>query len=61
MHGDGGRLQRVLELGWQIGSRMLIEGVETAEQLSAMRALGLELYQGFHLAHPGELGVAELV
>lgn len=61
MHGDAGRLQRVLELGWQIGSRMLIEGVETAEQLDVMRALGLELYQGFHLALPGELGVVELV
>ncbi|MDC7716378.1 EAL domain-containing protein [Vogesella sp. DC21W] len=61
MQGDNGRLQRVLEQGWQIGSRMLIEGVETAEQLAAMQALGLELYQGFYLGMPAELRVEELV
>jgi len=61
MQGDSGRLQRVLEHGWQIGSRMLIEGVETAEQLAAMQGLGLELYQGFHLGMPAELRVEELV
>ncbi|WP_338092987.1 EAL domain-containing protein [Chromobacterium amazonense] len=36
---------------------MLVEGVETAEQLEAMRALGVELYQGFYLGRPGELPV----
>lgn len=61
LHGDAGRLQQVLTLGWEIGSRMLIEGVETAEQLAAMQALGLELYQGFHLGLPAELGVSELL
>lgn len=61
MQGDNGRLQQVLAQGWQIGSRMLIEGVETAEQLAAMQGLGLELYQGFHLGMPAELRVEELV
>ena len=61
MQGDNGRLERVLAQGWQIGSRMLIEGVETAEQLAAMQGLGMELYQGFYLGMPAELGVEELV
>ena len=61
MQGDNGRLQQVLAQGWQIGSRMLIEGIETAEQLAAMQSLGLELYQGFYLGMPAELRVEELV
>ena len=58
MAGETSRLPALLEFGWQIGSRMLIEGIETAEQLEAMRALGVELYQGFYLGKPGELPVA---
>ncbi|QEL57220.1 EAL domain-containing protein [Chromobacterium paludis] len=57
MAGETQRLPALLELGWQIGCRMLVEGVETAEQLEAMRALGVELYQGFFLGRPGELPV----
>ncbi|EED26387.1 hypothetical protein VPMS16_3505 [Vibrio sp. 16] len=30
----------------------MIEGIETAQQLNAMRALNIDLYQGFHLAMP---------
>ncbi|KIA80874.1 EAL domain-containing protein [Chromobacterium piscinae] len=58
MAGETQRLPALLEQGWQIGCRMLVEGVETAEQLEAMRALGVELYQGFYLGRPGELAVA---
>ncbi|MGC0153653.1 EAL domain-containing protein [Chromobacterium vaccinii] len=57
MAGETQQLPALLEFGWQIGSRMLVEGVETAEQLEAMRALGVELYQGHHLGRPGELPV----
>ncbi|UTH75712.1 EAL domain-containing protein [Chromobacterium sp. IIBBL 290-4] len=58
MSGETQRLPALLGQGWQIGCRMLVEGVETAEQLEAMRALGVELYQGFYLGRPGELAVA---
>ncbi|WP_218565965.1 EAL domain-containing protein [Pseudomonas sp. MWU12-2115] len=58
MAGETKKLPALLESGWQIGSRMLVEGVETAEQLEAMRALGVELYQGYYLGRPGELAVA---
>ncbi|SCK12791.1 EAL domain-containing protein [Vogesella sp. LIG4] len=59
--GDGGRMARELQLAWQIGCRSVVCGVETAEQHSAMQELGLELYQGYHLARPAPLPVCELL
>ncbi|OHX14829.1 EAL domain-containing protein [Chromobacterium sphagni] len=58
MAGERQRLPALLEFGWQIGSRMLVEGIESAEQHQAMQALGVELYQGYHLGRPTELPVA---
>nr|WP_199064145.1 EAL domain-containing protein [Chromobacterium sp. ASV5] len=57
MAGDQSRLPAMLEYGWRIGSRMLVEGIESAEQHQAMQALGVELYQGYHLGRPAELPV----
>lgn len=59
--GDGGRLASELQLAWQIGCRSVVCGVETAAQHAAMQALGLELYQGFHLGRPAPLPVRELL
>lgn len=59
--GDGGRFGRELQLAWQIGCRSVVCGVETAAQNEAMQALGLELYQGFHLGRPALLPVHELL
>ncbi|MEQ6289938.1 EAL domain-containing protein [Vogesella sp. GCM10023246] len=59
--GDGGRFGRELQLAWQIGCRSVVCGVETAAQHEAMQALGLELYQGFHLGRPALLPVRELL
>ena len=35
-----------------LGRRVVAEGVETAAELAAIRALGIELVQGFHLGRP---------
>lgn len=40
------------------GSRILAEGVETASELEALRALGVEFVQGYHLGRPAPLSVA---
>lgn len=55
MHGDGGRLRAVLDMGWEMGARMLMQGIEKAAQLQAMQELGVELYQGHYLGHPAPL------
>ena len=38
---------------------MLAEGIETAEQLEAVTAMGCELAQGFHLGRPTPAEVIE--
>ena len=55
--GDGGRMVNVLRMGWEVGSRMLVEGIEDLAQYEAMQALGVELYQGFYLGMPDFLPV----
>ncbi|AXT48659.1 MULTISPECIES: EAL domain-containing protein [Chromobacterium] len=57
MSGERHRLPVLLELGWQIGCRMAVEGIESREQHLAMQELGVELYQGFYLGKPAELPV----
>jgi diguanylate cyclase (GGDEF)-like protein len=42
----------VIGLCHDLGLRVIVEGVETAEQLNAARALGAEGAQGFHLGRP---------
>ena len=39
----------------EIGSTIIAEGVETPEELAALRALGVRFGQGFHLARPARL------
>ncbi|MEF1175027.1 EAL domain-containing protein [Vibrio sinaloensis] len=50
--GDHAPLLSALHLAKRIGAQTVIEGIETAQQLNAMRALNIDLYQGFHLAMP---------
>ncbi len=53
---DGGRtLQRIVELGRAAGSRVLAEGVESASALEGVRAVGVDLAQGYHLGRPDSL------
>jgi EAL domain-containing protein (putative c-di-GMP-specific phosphodiesterase class I) len=52
-------VRSVIELAHGLGLQVTAEGVETAEQLAALRALGCDLIQGYLLAQP--LDAAELV
>jgi diguanylate cyclase (GGDEF)-like protein/PAS domain S-box-containing protein len=45
-------VRAVVTLGSALAKRVVAEGVETPEQLSALRRLGLQVGQGFLLAHP---------
>ncbi len=47
--------------GNEIGARIIAEGVETADELDALRHLGVRWAQGYHLARPGPLPVPRLV
>ncbi|WP_336644901.1 EAL domain-containing protein [Microbacterium sp. USHLN186] len=46
------RIDSILAAAHEVGARSLIEGVEDAEQLDAVRALGTDLAQGYHLGRP---------
>ncbi len=46
----------VLQLAEQLGIAVVAEGVETRAQADVLRALGVELFQGFHFGEPLNLG-----
>jgi len=50
--GDGSLVRLVTEVGHQLGISIVAEGVETEEQLSALRDLGCDALQGFFIARP---------
>jgi EAL domain-containing protein (putative c-di-GMP-specific phosphodiesterase class I)/AmiR/NasT family two-component response regulator len=43
----------------EIGAVMVAEGIETADDLSTLRALEVDWGQGYHLARPGPLPLAD--
>jgi diguanylate cyclase (GGDEF)-like protein/PAS domain S-box-containing protein len=45
-------VQTILQLARSLGLRVVAEGVETAAQYLALRALGTDLVQGFYMARP---------
>jgi EAL domain-containing protein (putative c-di-GMP-specific phosphodiesterase class I) len=49
-------VRSVIDLAHGLGLQVTAEGVETVEQLAALRALGCDLIQGYLLAHPLEAG-----
>jgi EAL domain-containing protein (putative c-di-GMP-specific phosphodiesterase class I) len=51
--GDTAIVRAVLDLGQALGLTTVAEGVETPEQLAALRDLGCDWAQGYHLARPG--------
>ena len=55
-HGDTAIVRAVLDLGRALGLVTVAEGVETPEQLAALRDLGCDWAQGFLLARPGPPG-----
>ncbi|WP_159585776.1 putative bifunctional diguanylate cyclase/phosphodiesterase [Chelativorans xinjiangense] len=54
LHGARGEamLQDIAGLVRNRGSRVLVEGVESEDQLALLRALGIDLAQGFYLGRP---------
>jgi EAL domain-containing protein (putative c-di-GMP-specific phosphodiesterase class I) len=49
----------VVALAQEMGLEVVAEGVETEAQLSALRAAGVELVQGYLLGRPAATWVAE--
>ena len=45
-------LKSIIDLGQQIGLAVTMEGVETADQVDMLDALGCDLFQGFYFSRP---------
>jgi len=45
-------VQTIVQLAHNLGMEVTAEGVETAEQLNRLRALGCEYGQGYHFSKP---------
>jgi EAL domain-containing protein (putative c-di-GMP-specific phosphodiesterase class I)/DNA-binding NarL/FixJ family response regulator len=45
----------LIALADELGAAIVAEGIETEEQLDALRGLGVSYGQGYYLAHPGPL------
>ncbi len=57
--GSSGFIAGIVGLGHGMGLRVVAEGVETPEQLDALRAMGCERAQGFLLGRPVDASVLE--
>lgn len=51
-HADQSIIKSLLELGRQLGFKLVLEGVETIDQLDLLRSLGCEIAQGYHYSRP---------
>ena len=51
--GDSAIVTAIITLAHTLGLSAVAEGVETAAQLAALRRLGCDRAQGFHMARPG--------
>ncbi|HQC97095.1 MAG TPA: EAL domain-containing protein, partial [Aquabacterium sp.] len=45
-------LESIVQLCKVLGMRTVAEGVETAQQLATLQAMGVDEYQGYHFARP---------
>ncbi|NLS13431.1 EAL domain-containing protein [Vibrio sp. SM6] len=50
--GEPDKLLDAIQLARNIGSQIVVEGIETQNQLALMRQLKIDMYQGYHLAMP---------
>lgn len=48
-------VRSIQEIGQELGCRVVAEGIETAEELATVQALGIRFGQGYHLARPEPL------
>lgn len=58
-HRDTRMLQLIIELADYLSVPVIAEGVETAEQLSALRAMGCDIVQGYYFSKPVPAGEFE--
>lgn len=47
-------VKMLVELGGKVGAKTLAEGIETEEEYTTCRDLGIDLIQGYYFAHPQE-------
>ena len=52
-------VESVVHLAHALGKRLVVEGVETPQQLRILRDLGADAVQGFHLARPASAAATE--
>ena len=53
-------VRMLVDLASKTGAKTLAEGIETVEEYDTCRELGIDLMQGYYLAHPHEqLSVGE--
>ncbi len=45
----------IVKMGGRLGALVLAEGVETQEEVLAMLAIGVDMYQGYYFGRPGRL------
>ena len=46
-------VRALIALGHELRLSLIAEGVETPAQAAALRVIGCEFAQGYHLGHPG--------
>ena len=54
-------LKASLALASSIGAKAIVEGVETADQLGALRTMGYQLFQGYYFSKPLEISEYHLL
>jgi EAL domain-containing protein (putative c-di-GMP-specific phosphodiesterase class I)/CheY-like chemotaxis protein len=47
-------VRMLVDLAGKIGAKTIAEGIETVEEFESCRALGIDLIQGYYVAHPHE-------
>jgi len=47
-------VKMLVELAGKIGAKTIAEGIETVEEYETCRELGIDLMQGYYIAHPQE-------
>jgi EAL domain-containing protein (putative c-di-GMP-specific phosphodiesterase class I) len=45
-------VEKTVEIGHELGMRVVAEGVETVEQLEHLREIGCDIVQGFYFSRP---------
>ena len=49
-----GNVRMLVDLASKTGAKTLAEGIETVEEYEAVKSLGVDLMQGYYIAHPHE-------